>query len=233
MRVLTLVAMAIAICFTTPAWADMGAPDPISLDRLSPSIVDFPASGNNPANIYDMPNNQPMPPALPLGLDFGGPGPVVHTFDWEYGLTPQDNNDGHSNGETTDPWEERLMFYFSGDENSIGMRGTDYDNQAQLQQAAGDRFMVNGITDRAPLAAMFGGPAMIIQPLPFPWTSRCRRDADQYPEREPASVQRDPLGRSHGTESLSASERPCDGTTWMPWRSRRSIRHPQDQDAAR
>ena len=165
-----IVAALAAVLLAPFARADSGGPDPISLDRLSPSIVDFPWTGNNPANIYDMPNNMPMPPAPPLGLDAGGPGPVVHTFDFEYGLLPSDNNDGHSNGETTDPgWPQepgsgdRLMIYFSGDaEQSKGLPGTDYENQYLLNQAAGDRFIANGITSAPPSASLYGGgPASI------------------------------------------------------------------------
>ena len=81
-----------------------------------------------------------------FGYDYFGPGPVVHVTEGSFGLQPfQDNNDAHSNGETTQLFEEGMIFYFSGDDRSMGLPGTDYENQAQLLQAAGDRFVVNGI----------------------------------------------------------------------------------------
>jgi hypothetical protein len=183
--------MLLAVGLSSVAWADPGPPDPISLDRQSPSILDFfpgpipgvPGIGHHtPGNIYDMPTIQTMPPALPMGLDAGVfPGPVVHVLDTNYGLTNlpnnEDNNDAHSNGEQIDlnpddgidpntPDAPQIL-YFSGDDRSVGIGGTDYDNQAQLVQAAGDRFMVNGTTTISPrqslatgLTSLISGPIM-------------------------------------------------------------------------
>jgi hypothetical protein len=161
MRTTELVVVFLLLLSPMSSWADTGPPDPISLDRFSPSIVDFPAKGITPGDIYDMPNM-----GLYQGFDFGGPGPLLHVKDVAYGLQPrQDNNDAHSNGENTQPYENRLMLYFSGDVQSAGMPGTDYDNQARLMQAAGDRFVVNGVATPPGL-----GPGVILPPpfgLPF------------------------------------------------------------------
>lgn len=147
-----LVVLALA-CLVSTAWADEGPPDPISLDRQSPSILDYqpgpiplvPGIGyHTPGNIYDMISTTTMPPAPPTGLDAGVfPGPVVHVLDTSYGLTNQpmneDNNDAHSNGEQLDlnpddgipPNHPGILqiLYFSGDDVSVGLPGTDYDNQ--------------------------------------------------------------------------------------------------------
>lgn len=133
------------------------APDPISLDRASPSVVGF---GNTPGDIYGESTG-----FLPGGWDVGGPGPILHTADTTYGLaTPTDNNDGHSNGEF-DPTAP-LVIYFSGDDLSVGVAGTDYDHQAIRSQAAGDRFVVNGSTTLSPAAVMSGaGPSAIAGPV--------------------------------------------------------------------
>ena len=162
------IAASLAVLLLVPfARADMGPPDPISLDRESPSVNDFGFA--TPGEIYDMPGGGPLYPAG-FGLDYFGPGPITHVFEGAYGLQPmQDNNDAHSNGETTRLWDEEtqlgegLMLYFSADDKSKGLPGTDYDNQAQLMQAAGDRYIVNGVVS-AP--GMPGAPATV-GPPPF------------------------------------------------------------------
>ncbi len=140
------------------ALADPGPPDPISIDRQSPSIL----YGETPGNIYDM--LLPTDPRFGLGWDTGAAnaGMVIHEPDFNYGLTPADNNDGHSNGEL-DPFDSQLLIYFSGDDQSKGMPGTDYDNQAVRMQAAGDRFVTNGPTNITPSSAMASGAQAIIQ----------------------------------------------------------------------
>lgn len=165
----TAFSLAAAVIFTAtrPVIADEGPPDPISIDRASPSIV---IGGNTPGDIYDM---LPLP-LSGMGWDVGGPGPIVHVPDLAYGLGPLDNNDGHSNGELNPNAVQAL--YFSGDDSrdvlpgdvSMGASGTDYSNQAALGQAAGDRFMVNGLTTLSPAAVMGGGGAAGIVPGGIP-----------------------------------------------------------------
>ena len=149
--------------------ADEGPPDPISLDRASPSVAG--GFGSTPGDIYDMLPTGPIPPPPApgtLGYDNGGPGPIVHIGDFSYGLVGGalgDNNDGHSNGEIN-PFQNQLSIYFSGDDLSLGGLGTDYRHQAVRSQAAGDRFMLNGVTTLSPAAVMGGaGPSGVIGPL--------------------------------------------------------------------
>ncbi len=153
---------------TSQMRADTGPPDPISLDRASPSV--FGGFGSTPGDIYDMLPTGPIPPVPApgtLGYDNGGPGPIVHTSEGSYGLAPGDNNDGHSNGELN-PNQNQLSFFFSGDDLSVGAPGTDYLHQSTRLQAAGDRFMLNGVTTLSPAAVMAGaGPSGVAGPL-FP-----------------------------------------------------------------
>jgi hypothetical protein len=100
------------------------------------------------------------------GWDVGGPGPILHVPDVAYGLLlAMDNNDGHSNGEA-DP-NAPLVIYFSGDDASMGVPWTEYRWQANLLQAAGDRFVTNGFTSVSPVTVMTsgGGPAVIVGPV--------------------------------------------------------------------
>ncbi len=160
--VLCILCAAAFVAAASSVWADEGPPDPISIDRASPSIL---LGGNTPGDIYDM-----LPvPASGMGWDVGGPGPIIHVADTTYGLGPLDNNDAHSNGEVNPNAVQSL--YFSGDDSrdmlpgdvSMGAPGTDYNHQALLGQAAGDRFMVNGLTTLSPAAVMGGaGPAGIV-----------------------------------------------------------------------
>ncbi len=155
----TLCALTVGI-LSVSALADPGPPDPISIDRFSPSVIDF---IETPGNIYDM--LMPGNPMLGMGWDVGGM-MFVHEFDFNYGLIPMaDNNDGHSNGEM-DPRAAPLI-YFSGDDMSMGIPMiTDYDNQAMRLQAAGDRFVTNGPATLSPMAVMAGGiPAGIAGPV--------------------------------------------------------------------
>lgn len=161
MRNVTLSTLAVVI-LSVSALADSGPPDPISIDRNSPSVVDF---IETPGNIYDM--LLPADPRFGLGWDTGAPaaGMVVHEWESNYGLTPlADNNDGHSNGEM-DPQAD-IVIYFSGDDRSMGMPFTDYENQAMRMQAAGDRFVTNGPATFSPAVVMSGaGPATIAGPV--------------------------------------------------------------------
>jgi hypothetical protein len=135
-------------------------PDPMSLDRSSPSVTGF---GNLPGDMYG------EGPGLG-GWDVGGPGPILHLTETSYGLGtmgPTDNNDGHSRGEF-DPWLDTYGVYFSGDRASVGMPGTHYDHQAVRNQAAGDRFVVNGLTTMSPGMSFTTGLASTIGPPLFP-----------------------------------------------------------------
>jgi hypothetical protein len=159
-RVVVCLLVCVVAGLAATCWADEGPPDPISLDRQSPSVVGGALGiympGATPGNIYDMLLTGPMPPAPPLGYDAGGPGPIVHVQEGAYSLLPmQDNLDGLSNGEM-DP-HMPLSIYFSGDDMSQGMGNTDYNHQATRMQAAGDRFVVNGLSMVSPVAVMAGG----------------------------------------------------------------------------
>jgi hypothetical protein len=136
---------------------NVGVPDPISLDRASPSVVTF---GNTPGDIYGD-ATMGMPPGM--GWDVGGPGPILHIADVSYGLSPLDNNDGQSNGEANP--QLAPVIYFSADDASMGVLGTEYWMQAIRGQAAGDRFVTNGQASASPVAVMGGaGPAIIVGP---------------------------------------------------------------------
>jgi hypothetical protein len=160
------VAICASLCLVTAlavtAVADEGPPDPISLDRQSPSVIGGQIGlympGATPGNIYDMNRTGSMPPAPPTGYDAGGPGPIVHAREQAFSLIPMaDNVDGLSNGEVSPPDYPSLSVYFSGDDASQGLPQTDYRHQANRRQAAGDRFMVNGVTALSPVAVMVGG----------------------------------------------------------------------------
>ena len=154
MKLLILICMCLCALFAASAvMADPGPPDPISIDRQSPSIT----FGETPGHIYDM--LLPGDPRFGLGWDTGAvaAGMVIHEPDFNYGLiTPVDNNDGHSNGEV-DPWDSPLLIYFSGSDKSMGIPMTDYEHQAIRIQAAGDRFVTNGPTTVSPAIALYSG----------------------------------------------------------------------------
>ncbi len=158
---LTALGGSVVAVLSLPAYANEPPPfqaDPISLTRTSPSVIGF---GNTPGDIY----GEASFLAPPGGWDVGGPGPIMHVMEPNYGLSPMvDNNDGHSNGEI-DPGAP-LVIYFSGDVASVGMPGTDYDHQAQRIQAAGDRFVSNGFAIAPPIAVMQTGlPTFINGPM--------------------------------------------------------------------
>jgi hypothetical protein len=160
-RVVVCLSVCLVVALTVTSWADEGRPDPISLDRQSPSLW----FGSTPGNIYDMNMAGPMPPAPPMGYDAGGPGPIVHVWEQAFGLMPgADNLDGLSNGELGPDIPQSI--YFSGDDMSVGQPQTDFRHQANRRQAAGDRFMVNGTTGLSPVAVMQGGgPSWILGPV--------------------------------------------------------------------
>ncbi|MBN2291214.1 MAG: PEP-CTERM sorting domain-containing protein [Pirellulales bacterium] len=161
----TFLCVGVILAFGSVLQADEGFPDPISIDRESPSV----AFGSTIGDIYDWVG----PPGS--GWDAGGPGPVIHVQDITYGLSTNDNNDAHSRGDFVDDGQFALLsIYFSGHDNrsllsgdvSMGLPNTDYLNQAVRNQAAGDRFMLNGMTTLSPQAVMLGaGPSGVS--LPF------------------------------------------------------------------
>ena len=144
---------------TNTALADP-PPDPISIDAHSPSIGG--ACGKTTADIYGV---SPLP--IGLGCDVGGPGPVLEVPDFGYGLNTNDESDGHSNGER-DP-HAPIAVYFSGDRASQGLPGTHYDAEETVLQAAGDRYVTNGLVMAPPAAVISGGvcsaPTMIGPPV--------------------------------------------------------------------
>ncbi len=152
--------------------------DPISLDRQSPSVVFF---GNTPGDIYGEPGG------VGFGWDVGGPGPVLHVPEINYGLVPGDNNDGHSNGEQ---FGNQFVIYFSGDDLSMGAAGTDYEHQAIRRQAAGDRFVLNGRTNVPPTAVLAGGPPAVtlgpVLPGPINLLSANQTRYNEIPSIAPA-----------------------------------------------
>lgn len=133
----TVLALLIAGAACADAPPPMGR-DPISLDRDSPSVTNF---GERPAHIYgDI--------GAAGGWDVGGPGPILHIPDVNYGVAATDDNDGHSLGNNDPNWLP--IVYFSGDRWSKGLPGTQYRHQYDRNQAAGDRFVSNGWMDRSP-----------------------------------------------------------------------------------
>lgn len=125
-------------------------PDPISIDAHSPSIGG--TCGKTTADIYGV---SPLGSPFGLGCDVMGPGPVLEVPDAAYGLTNADENDGHSNGER-DP-RAPIAVYFSGDRASQGLPGTHYNAEATALQAAGDRFVTNGLVVAPPASVIAGG----------------------------------------------------------------------------
>ena len=141
--------------FTSVSFADDGIPDSISLDRESPSVNTY---GETSGNIYE----ETTPGTG--GYDVSGPGPELQVLDINYGITSSDNNDGHSNGEVNP--DITPVIYFSADDSSTGLTGTEYNYQAIREQAAGDRFQTNGRASLTPVQVMQGaGTATIVNPI--------------------------------------------------------------------
>lgn len=133
-------------------------PDPISIDRTSPSL----GFGNDPADIYGE-----NPPAIFVGFgwDIGGPGPIPHVLRANYGLPAGSNTDGISNGEFNPTLQQIL--YFSGSTASRGRPFTPYRFESNRNQAAGDRWVTTGRTSISPFASAGGaGVATLVGVLP-------------------------------------------------------------------
>lgn len=152
----------IFLTLTTSAALADPPPDPISIDAHSPSIGG--TCGKTTADIYGV---SPLGVPFGLGCDVMGPGPVLEVPDFGYGLTNADESDGHSNGER-DPFAP-IAVYFSGDRASQGLPGTHYDAEETVLQAAGDRYVTNGLVVAPPAAVIGGGacaaPTMIGPPV--------------------------------------------------------------------
>lgn len=135
-------------------------PDPISLDRVSPSVTIF---GESTADIF---GENPPPVLLGFGWDVGGPGPIDHVLSGNYGLPPLDNTDGISNNELF-PQRPQIL-YFSVALGSRGAPATPVRNQFNRNQAAGDRYVTNGRTALSPVAVLGGGGPSPLLPGGFP-----------------------------------------------------------------
>jgi hypothetical protein len=117
------------------------AAETISLDRQSPSVHTY---GDAPGEIFR--------DSADGGYDVGGPGPVLNVDDTSYGIGASDNNDGHSIGEINPNFAP--VIYFSADDGSHGVAGSDYRDQADLNQAAGDLYRTSSAASISPYAAM-------------------------------------------------------------------------------
>ena len=140
----------ILLIVTGVACADPPPPvqaDPISLDRMSPSVVMF---GNTSSNVY----GEAFGPTG-MGWDVGGPGPILHVAAGAYGLLSVDDNDGHSL-DHNDP-QQLPIVYFSATRRSRGAWNTQYRHQANRNQAAGDRFVSNGWMNLSPVQSYMTG----------------------------------------------------------------------------
>lgn len=147
----TLIWALLLIMAVTVAFADPPPPqqaDPISIDRASPSVVNF---GNLPADIY----GEAGGPPVFGGWDVGGPGPILHIAAATYGLGNADNNDAHSLGHNDPNWIP--IVYFSANRRAKGMFATQYRHQALRNQAAGDRFVTNGWMSISPAVSYASG----------------------------------------------------------------------------
>jgi hypothetical protein len=201
---LAAVAALLAGLIGIPAAADP-PPDPISIDAHSPSNF-LCAVPKNPADIYGV-----LGGIIGQGCDVGAFGPIVHVPAPNYGLTPQDENDGHSAGEM-DP-NARVAVYFSGDRASQGVVGTEYAVQENNFQAAGDRFVTNGFTLASPAASFAACAATTIGPAVFPGRGPNLLSLNQDWYNEIPSIRPNVLNRLRYLDNLDAVElqsRPVD-----------------------
>lgn len=180
-----------------PAAADP-PPDPISIDAHSPSIF-LCAAPKNPADIYGV-----IGGIIGQGCDVGAFGPIVHVPAPNYGLTPQDENDGHSAGER-DP-NAPVAVYFSGDRASQGVPLTEYAVQENNFQAAGDRFVTNGFTLASPAAAFAACAPTTIGPAVFPGRGPNLLSLNQDWYNEIPSIRPNVLNRLRYLDNLDAVE---------------------------
>jgi len=133
--------------------------DPVTLDRTSPSVLDFGSSTND---IYWVPTS----PRDAFDA-VGGAGPLLHVSGSNVGLATDDHVDAMSNSELNDPVtlddnkifgiDEAPYLYISVDASSQGAFGSHVRHQADRGQHAADRFMV--LPDKTLPDAMSSGPA--------------------------------------------------------------------------
>lgn len=172
-------------------------PDPISIDAHSPSIQ-LCANPKNTADIYGLVGGGNGCDVNPFG------GPVIHVPAPNYGVTPQDENDGHSAGER-DPFAP-VAVYFSGDKASQGQLGTEYDIQENNLQAAGDRFVTNGFTVGSPAASMAACAATTLGPPAFPTRPVNILSVNQDQYNEIPSIGASVLNRNRILDNMDAVE---------------------------
>lgn len=180
-----------------PAAADP-PPDPISIDAHSPSNF-LCAPPTNAADIYGV-----MAAIIGQGCDAGFAGPILHLPAPSYGLTPQDENDGHSAGER-DPFAQ-VAVYFSGDRASQGLPLTEYAVQENNFQAAGDRFVTNGFTLNSPAGAFAACAPTAIGPPAFPGRGPNILSLNQDWYNEIPSIRPSVLNRLRYLDNLDAVE---------------------------
>lgn len=188
---------AVALLATAGFLAADPPPDPISIDAHSPSIP-LCVNPKNPADIYGLVGGANGCDVNPFG------GPVIHVPAPNYGLTAQDENDGHSAGER-DPWAP-VAVYFSGDKASQGIAGTEYDIEENNLQAAGDRFVTNGFTIRSPAGSFAACAPTSIGPPVFPARPLNILSVNQDQYNEIPSIGASVLNRNRILDNLDALE---------------------------
>jgi len=193
---LAITLAAVAAC-VGPAAANP-PPDPISIDAHSPSTF-LCAPPKNAADIYGV-----LGAIIGQGCDIGAPGPILHVPAPNYGLTPKDENDGHSAGER-DPFA-RVAVYFSGDRASQGVPGTEYAVEENNLQAAGDRYVTNGFTTNSPAGAFAACAAAGIGPPVFPGRPINLLSLNQDWYNEIPSIRPSVLNRRRYLDNLDAVE---------------------------
>lgn len=196
-RIAVFATLTLTLLTALPAAADP-PPDPISIDAHSPSNF-LCGTPTNAANIYGV-----MAAIIGQGCDLALPGPILHVPGPNYGLTAQDENDGHSAGER-DPFA-RVAVYFSGDRASQGLPGTEYDVQENNLQAAGDRFVTNGFTLSSPAGAFAACAATAIGPPVFPGRPINLLSLNQDWYNEIPSIRPNVLNRLRFLDNLDAVE---------------------------
>ncbi len=196
-RTLTLLVAGLTLVLAAGAALADPPPDPISIDAHSPSNF-LCGPPTNAADIYALLGVGGM------GCDVVGPGPILHVPAVNYGLTTQDENDGHSRGEQ-DPFAPQAI-YFSGDRASQGVTGTEYRTEVNNLQAAGDRFVVNGFTVASPAAAFAACTATTIGPPVFPTRPINILSVNQDRYNEIPSIGASVLNRLRYLDNLDALE---------------------------
>jgi len=198
MNVRTIVCLtAVALLATAGYLPANPPPDPISIDAHSPSIP-LCVNPKNPADIYGLVGGGNGCDVNPFG------GPVIHVPAPNYGVTAQDENDGHSAGER-DPFAP-VAIYFSGDRASQGLPGTEYEIEENNFQAAGDRFVTNGLTVGSPAMSMAACAPTTIGPPAFPGRPANILSVNQDQYNEIPSIGASVLNRNRILDNMDAVE---------------------------